>query len=575
MTIAAAGGEQDRRDEALGRLLDEHFDSLAANTAPLETTDEDRGLAELRPVLVGLNELRAYLAGPDSDTMTWDGGATGAGEAVTGPARPELVGKYEIVRPLGSGGQASAVLAFDPDLRRHVVVKRYHEARTPEQQDAVLKEGRALARVQSPFVARCLSAERDNGAPYLVVEYVPGRNLAEQLRAGPVPVELAAALVARLAEGLAAVHACGLLHRDIKPANVIVGDDGAPRLVDFGLACPFAGEDLRRVSGTLPYMAPEQARGESERIDPRTDVYGLGAVLYELLTGRQPHANPDRNALWEEVRSGRVTPAVKLNPTVGEALNAICMRCLAADPGRRFASAAALAAELQNWQLGHVRGKMRLKWLVAATGAAAVLLVGFAWAPWRGAPQGTAGGVQPASAAPGLGGGPKPVGTPLHQDFPVTVEAVGTDADPDGRLVIPLGGDVAFRVTPARAAYVAAWAVSDDAVVQLFPNKWEPDHWLEAGVPRLIPGRAAYAVRATSVSTGPEQVIVFASAVPFDPPTAANFRGAGPGGGFVALGPEQFDDVLRGIELVAREPRVAGPAATAKVVVPFVVRPKQ
>jgi hypothetical protein len=196
-----------------------------------------------------------------------------------------------------------------------------------------------------------------------VVEYVPGRDLAKQQRARPLSVDQALELTGQLAEGLAAVHACGLLHRDLKPANVLLGDDGRPRLVDFGLAVPLASKDLAQVSGTLPYMAPEQARGEAERIDARTDLFGLGAVLYELLTGRPPHQGGTREELRRAACAGDVVPPRQLNRRVPRAVNDLCMRCLAKDPAQRFASAADLATtvrRLQRWR--------RLRWpLVAAT----------------------------------------------------------------------------------------------------------------------------------------------------------------------------------------------------------------
>jgi hypothetical protein len=129
-----------------------------------------------------------------------------------------------------------------------------------------------------------------------------------------------------------------------------VGDDGRPRLVDFGLAAPVASADLARISGTLPYMAPEQARGQSERIDPRTDVYGVGAVLYEILTGRPPHQGASREELWRSACAGDVVPPRQLNGRVPGAVNALCLRCLAKDPTQRFASAAELAGAVRRWQ---------------------------------------------------------------------------------------------------------------------------------------------------------------------------------------------------------------------------------
>jgi serine/threonine protein kinase len=179
-----------------------------------------------------------------------------------------------------------------------------------------MREGRALARVRSPYVAQCYSAERQDDVPYLVVEYIPGQDLVRHTRADPLNPYQALELTRQLADGLAAVHACGLLHRDLKPANVLIGEDGRPRLVDFGLAVPFASEELARVSGTLAYMAPEQARGEMERIDARTDLFGLGAILYALLTGRPPYRAECRSALLKAASEGIVEPPRQLNPHV-------------------------------------------------------------------------------------------------------------------------------------------------------------------------------------------------------------------------------------------------------------------
>jgi serine/threonine protein kinase len=300
---------------------------------------------------------------------------TTSNEEEAANATPASFGKYRVERILGEGGQASTLLAWDPDLHCHVVLKLYHRARTPAEQELVLREGQALKRVRSPYVAACLGVERQDGVPALVMEYVPGRNLRQEQRARPLGINQALELTGQLAEGLAAVHACGLLHRDLKPDNVLVGDDGRPRLVDFGLVVPVASADLAGVSGTLPYLAPEQARGEAERIDPRSDVYGLGAVLYELLTGRPPHQGASREALWRAACAGDVVPPRQVNRRVPAAVNELCLRCLAKDPTQRFASAADLA--------GAVR---RLRWwrrwrLSLAAAAAALVLLGLASIP--------------------------------------------------------------------------------------------------------------------------------------------------------------------------------------------------
>ncbi len=140
-----------------------------------------------------------------------------------------------------------------PDLERHVVLKRYHGG--PHGPSGEAEEGRALAKVVSPYVARCHGIERIDGGAYLVVEYVPGRNLAEVRRDGPLDLAQVVGILAQLAEGVAAVHARGLIHRDIKPANVILHDDGTPRLVDFGVTAHLGGSRLRARSGSPPYMA--------------------------------------------------------------------------------------------------------------------------------------------------------------------------------------------------------------------------------------------------------------------------------------------------------------------------------
>jgi serine/threonine protein kinase len=315
------------------------------------------------------------------ETVDYWEGLLGAGEEeeASGPV-PASFGKFQVVRVLGGGGQASTLLAIDPDLRCHVVLKLYHRARTPAEQEAVLREGQALARVRSPYVAQCRGVERQDGVPALVVEYVPGRDLKAQQKARPLGVNEALELTRQLAEGLAAVHACGLLHRDLKPRNVLVSDDGRPRLVDFGLAVPVASAELTGVSGTLPYMAPEQARGEAERIDPRTDVFGLGAILYELLTGRPPHQGSTREELLRAACAGDVVPPRQVSPRVPRAVNDLCLRCLAKGPAQRFASAAELAAAVRRLQRRRrLRRPLVAAALLLATLVAAVPVVSRFW----------------------------------------------------------------------------------------------------------------------------------------------------------------------------------------------------
>jgi serine/threonine protein kinase len=231
----------------------------------------------------------------------------------TGEPASTLEG-YELIRMLGAGGQATTYVARDRALERLVVLKRYHGVATAGRREAVLNEGRALARVRSPFVAPCYGVETRGDEIDLVVEYIPGRPLVALTADERADIARCARLVEQVAGGLAEVHACGLLHRDIKPHNIILGDDGMPRLVDFGLAVPVASESLHGLSGSPPYMAPEQARGQSERIDTRTDVYGLGAVLYYLVTGQPPHEGETLVETLEQARDAPIIPPRRINP---------------------------------------------------------------------------------------------------------------------------------------------------------------------------------------------------------------------------------------------------------------------
>ena len=250
-------------------------DLAAAGFPP--TTDPETGLKSTpAPAVLEETPWNSTLV-PES-TESWLGADAEDTRAV--PSRdvdrsPRRIGKYEIVKDLTPGGQGSTWVVLDPDLMRHVVLKRYHRRLSVNQHTAVAREGQALARVRGAHLAQCHGMERLGDDWYLVLEYVPGRNLARARRDQQPDFVTAARWTAQVADGLSDIHACGLLHRDIKPENIILGDDGVVRLVDFGLATPFGSELLRDLSGTPCYMAPEQARGEWERIDPRSDIFGL------------------------------------------------------------------------------------------------------------------------------------------------------------------------------------------------------------------------------------------------------------------------------------------------------------
>jgi hypothetical protein len=341
------------------------------------------------------------------------------GGPISGAAQPVNVGKFLIVRGFSEiGGQGTAYLAFDPDLERHVVLKRYHGG--PHGPSGEAEEGRALAKIDSPYVAGCLGIERIDGEAYLVVEYVPGRNLAEVRRDGPMDLARVVGIVSRLAEGVAAVHARGLVHRDIKPANVILHDDGMPRLVDFGLAVHLGGSRLRGRSGSPPFMAPEQARGESDRIDFRTDVFGLGGVLYKLLTDHEPHAGSTVREILENATKADITPPRQLDPTIPAPVEAVCLKALAAAPENRYTTPLEFAAALRQAiepapvappALVGISGRFRRP-VMAAVGACAIMAL--AVGTWLGWPRSTPSII--AAPAPASA----PAAGPLEAEIEVT-----------------------------------------------------------------------------------------------------------------------------------------------------------
>jgi hypothetical protein len=302
-------------------------------------------------------------------------GPPGGGRSTTepGPERdsgtlPDQIGKYVVVDRLGAGAQGSAWLARDPDFGRFVVLKRYQSSSGDPECEAALQDGKALARLRSRFTPQCYGLERYDDALVLVMEYIPGQNLAKIVETKLPDAAVAARWVEQVAEGLEQVHACGLLHRDIKPSNVVLGDDGVPRLVDFGLAAHLGSAALEGICGTPRYMAPEQARGQWERIDGRTDVYGLGAVLYTLLTGQAPHGGATFLEVLEHARRGEVTPPRALKRSVPRGLEAIALKAMAADPVQRYSTAAELRRALRRYRTWHDHRR-------ALAGLAALLVI--------------------------------------------------------------------------------------------------------------------------------------------------------------------------------------------------------
>jgi serine/threonine protein kinase/formylglycine-generating enzyme required for sulfatase activity len=272
------------------------------------------------------------------------------------PPRPGLVPGYEILEELGRGGMGVVYKARQRSLNRTVALKMILAGShaSPAAMDRFLKEAETIAQLKHPNVVQVYQFGSHQGKPYFSLEYLEGGSLAAKLKGEPQPPAQAAQIVQTLARAVQAAHEQGIVHRDLKPANVLLAADGTPKVTDFGLAkqgdsgMTATGEVL----GTPSYMAPEQAAGKTREVGPAADIYALGAILYELLTGRPPFKG---TSSWDTVQlvvSTEPVPPSRLQPKVPRDLETICLKCLHKDPSRRYARAAELAQDLGRFQAG-------------------------------------------------------------------------------------------------------------------------------------------------------------------------------------------------------------------------------
>lgn len=333
----------------------------------------DRAYRQRRGEPAGLGEYEKF-ASPKVD---------GTEEGQAGNHWPELPG-LQIVKVLGTGGMGIVFKAWQLALGRFVAVKmlRHANLHDAEHRERFTLEARAIAQLQHPHIVQIFAIGElpATGAadpvPYFVMEYVAGGSLAEALRGHPQPPRAAAQFVETLARALHHAHQQGVIHRDLKPANVLlqraeVSDEKQsetppgsltletgsfePKITDFGLAKLGLGSDLTQTGDTLgtpSYMAPEQVDSTVGGISQQTDVYGLGAILYETLTGRPPFEAVTALATVEQVRQDEPLSLRRLQPTVPAELETICLKCLQKNPQQRYANALALADDLRRFLEG-------------------------------------------------------------------------------------------------------------------------------------------------------------------------------------------------------------------------------
>ena len=270
---------------------------------------------------------------------------------------PQIPG-YDVEAVLGRGGMGIVYKARHLRLNRAVALKMLIAGvyASTHERARFQREAEAVAGLRHPNIVQIYDVGDCDGRPYFTMEYVQGGRLADELARAPQPARQAAQLVATLAAAVHAAHERGIIHRDLKPANVLLAEDGTPMVADFGLArrqddgerSTYTGEAV----GTPGYMAPEQAGGRPDPVGTATDIYGLGAILYELLRGRPPFRAATAAETVQQVVSQEPAPPSRLNDQVPHDLETICLKCLDKEPSRRYGTATELAGDLLRFLRG-------------------------------------------------------------------------------------------------------------------------------------------------------------------------------------------------------------------------------
>jgi outer membrane protein assembly factor BamB/tRNA A-37 threonylcarbamoyl transferase component Bud32 len=388
MQAVDAGQEPDR-----GELLAQYPDLAAELASFFAGQDQVRQLAE---------PLRQAAPAAGNELPTSPPRETPADQP---PSGVRAFGDYELLEEVARGGMGVVYKARQRSLNRVVALKMILAGQLATEEDVqrFYAEAQMAANLQHPNIVSIHEVGEHDGQHFFSMDFVEGWSLAELVRENPLPPAQAARYVQTVAEAIHYAHQQGVLHRDLKPANVLIDPFAQPRVTDFGLAKRLGqagGQTITgAIVGTPSYMPPEQAAGERDKLGPASDVYSLGAVLYELVTGRPPFRAANLMDTLRQVLEAEPAPPRLLNPSVSRDLETIILKCLAKQPGRRYASAEELANDLKAFREGRPIQARRAGWaeralrwlrkqrrsavLTAVTAAVSVVLVLAALLAWR------------------------------------------------------------------------------------------------------------------------------------------------------------------------------------------------